>query len=204
MTTAMPTLETPRLRIRPLALDDLSTIYQILDVELAGSAVGAESLTSLAEREAWLRWTVLNYEQLGRLYQPPYGERAITVRATGQLIGAVGFVPSLGPWEQLPGLAAGAPAPHQRFSPAVGLYWALAPAFQQQGYATEAARALVDYAFGHLNLRRLIATTAHDNLASQGVMRRLGMRLERNPFPDPPWFQVVGVLDYDDYAPSRP
>jgi RimJ/RimL family protein N-acetyltransferase len=200
MTTAMPPLQTQRLIIRPFVMDDLAAIYRILDVELAGSPVGSESLPSMAEREAWLRWTVLNYAQLAHLYQPPYGERAIVLGSTGQVVGAIGFVQSLGPWEQLPGLARGEPQPHQRFTPAFGLYWALSPAAQGQGYATEAARAMVGYAFGTLYLGRVIATTDYDNLASQAVMRRLGMRLLSNPFPDPPWFQVVGVLDYDDYA----
>jgi hypothetical protein len=27
------------------------------------------------------------------------------------------------------------------------------------------------------------------------VMRKLGMRIERNPLPEPPWLQIVGVLD---------
>jgi hypothetical protein len=30
-------------------------------------------------------------------------------------------------------------------------------------------------------------------------MQRVGMRLERNPFPEPPWFQVVGVIDHPDH-----
>src|SRR4051812_1559936 len=42
--------------------------------------------------------------------------------------------------------------------------------------------------------RRIVAATEHDNLASIGVMRRLGMRIERNPDPEPHWFQTVGVL----------
>jgi RimJ/RimL family protein N-acetyltransferase len=54
---------------------------------------------------------------------------------------------------------------------------------------------LVAYAFGRLHLQRLIATTTFDNNASMGVMRRLGMRLERNPRSEPAWFQVMGVLD---------
>ncbi len=53
----------------------------------------------------------------------------------------------------------------------------------------------MNYAFDTLRVRRIVATTEHDNAGSQGVMRRLGMRLERNPFPEPPWLQVVGVLD---------
>jgi hypothetical protein len=31
-------------------------------------------------------------------------------------------------------------------------------------------------------------------------MRKLGMRLARNPWPQPFWFQVVGVLDHPDLA----
>jgi hypothetical protein len=27
------------------------------------------------------------------------------------------------------------------------------------------------------------------------VMRKVGMQIEKNPFPDPPWFQVVGFLE---------
>jgi RimJ/RimL family protein N-acetyltransferase len=55
---------------------------------------------------------------------------------------------------------------------------------------------MVEYAFQNLGLRRVIATTTYDNEASMGVMRKLGMRIERNPFPDPPWLQVVGMLEY--------
>lgn len=37
--------------------------------------------------------------------------------------------------------------------------------------------------------------TEYDNLASQAVMRKLGMRLERNPLLEPRWLQVVGILE---------
>jgi hypothetical protein len=33
------------------------------------------------------------------------------------------------------------------------------------------------------------------------VMRKLGMTLARNPFPDPPWLQVVGVLQNRSQEP---
>jgi len=45
-------------------------------------------------------------------------------------------------------------------------------------------------------VKRLIATTEYDNAASMGVMLKLGMRLEQNPFADPPWLQMVGILDH--------
>ena len=44
-------------------------------------------------------------------------------------------------------------------------------------------------------LSRIVATTENDNHASQRVMRRLGMTVERNPFPDPFYFETVGFLD---------
>ena len=69
------------------------------------------------------------------------------------------------------------------------------PAHQRQGYATEAAQAMCDYAFQELKLKRIIAITSYDNAASIGVMRKLGMRIGRNPFPDPPWLQVVGIRE---------
>ena len=49
--------------------------------------------------------------------------------------------------------------------------------------------------FETMNLGRIIATTEFENTASMAVMGKLGMRIERNPAPDPPWLQVVGVLE---------
>ena len=77
----------------------------------------------------------------------------------------------------------------------LGLFYAVSPAHQRQGYATEVAKALVDYAFQQLRLKRVVATTSYDNAASQDVMHKLGLSIERNPSPEPPWLQVVGVLE---------
>lgn len=188
----MPSLTTPRLIIRPFAMDDLQPVHQLLDVELADADFSSEKPAGVQERAHWLQWAVLNYEQLARLYQPPYGDRAIVLRATGQLIGACGFVPSFGPFGQL---RAFAPDRASLFTPEFGLFYAVSPSSQRQGYAAEAVRAMVDYAFQELHLQRLVATTTYDNAASIRVMQKLGMTIERNPLPDPPWFQVVGILD---------
>lgn len=59
--------------------------------------------------------------------------------------------------------------------------------------AVKAGPALVDYALGQLGLWRIVATTDHDNLASQQVMLKLGMAIHRNTAGEPPYFQVVGV-----------
>lgn len=190
MSLEMPILHTGRLIIRPFRLNDLGAVRQAMDgAEWGGSL-------SLPARRAWLEWTVRNYTALAELYQPPYGERAIVLKATQEVIGAVGLVPSLMPFGLLPYYRERInPAQAALSFPEVGLYWALAQEFRGQGYATEAAQALVDYGFGGLRLARMVATTEYTNLASQGVMQRLGMRLEQNPFPQPEYMQVVGILE---------
>ncbi|HEY8598083.1 MAG TPA: GNAT family N-acetyltransferase [Thermomicrobiales bacterium] len=190
----MPTLETARVIIRPFVGADLPDVHRLLDVDLAEADMGNEGAQSLDARRRWLDWTVLNYEQLAQLYQPPYGDRAIVSRESGALIGACGYSPCLGPYAQLPILRRDVADVTGLASTEFGLFWAVSPAQRRRGYATEAARALIDYAFDHLELGRIIATTTNDNTASIGVMKKLGMRVDRNPLPTPPWLQTVGVL----------
>jgi RimJ/RimL family protein N-acetyltransferase len=196
----VPILETERLIVRPFTLDDLDEVHQLLDVDLHDADFGSEGAVTRDERQQWLRWTVMSYEELAKLFQPPYGERAVVLKETGQVIGACGYVPCFAPFGQLvvfhSDAADDADSGAERlFTAEFGLFYAFSPAFQRQGYATEATRALIDFAFAQLNLRRIVATTMYDNAASMGVMRKLGMRIERNPFADPPWFQVVGILE---------
>jgi RimJ/RimL family protein N-acetyltransferase len=190
----MPDLITDRLVIRPFRMDDLDAAYQLLDIDLADAETGNSGPITRAERERRLTWASMNYGELAELYQPPYGDRAIESRETGELIGAAGFVPCLGPFGQLTSFASGGSEQSPFFSTEFGLYWAVAPAQQRKGYATEAGRALIDYAFSTLNLHRVVATTTYDNEPSIAVMRKLGMNIQRNPLSDPFWFQAVGVI----------
>ncbi len=147
----VPPLETERLLIRAFRLEDLDVIHHILDIELRTADFGSEQARTREERERWLQWTVLGYDELAKLYQPPYGDRAVVLKSTQQVIGACGFVPSLGPFGYLPSLrAASQDAFAHLYSPEFGLYYALSPAYQRQGYATEAAQALINYAFTRL------------------------------------------------------
>lgn len=191
----MPTLETERLVIRPFTLDDLDALYQILDVDLGDADLGTEGTMARDERRRWLEWSVLNYEQLAKMYQPPYGDRAVALRESGTLIGACGYVPCLAPFGQLPAFQAPGQEAVRLHTTEFGLYYALSPSYQRRGYASEAAGALVAYAFDVLRLKRIVAATTYDNEGSLGVMRRLGMRIKRNPFSEPPWLQAVGVLE---------
>lgn len=191
----LPILETVRLLIRPFERSDLEAIHRILDVELAEVEMGSEGAKSLEERRDWLQWTVLSYGQLARLYQPPYGDRAVVLKPSGELIGAAGLAPCLSPFGQLPYFKLRNGVGNRLQTAEVGLFYAISPAYQGQGYATEAARALIDWTFQELRLGRILATTTYDNQASIAVMRRLGMSIEWNPYPDPVWLQVVGISE---------
>ena len=98
----VPPLETQRLLIRPFTRKDLDAIHRILDIDLMTADFGTEGALTRQEREQWLRWTILSYEELAKLNQPPYGDRAVVLKHTQQLIGACGFVPSFAPFGQLP------------------------------------------------------------------------------------------------------
>jgi RimJ/RimL family protein N-acetyltransferase len=187
------TIETSRLIIRTFEPDDLPVIHRILD-QTFGDGSLVDDPAALEERRSWLQWSILNQEWFQKLHQPPYGERAITLKTSGQLIGAVGYVPCLNIFEQIPELRYTDTSSGYN-TPEFGLYWTIDPDHQRQGYATEAAQAMIDVAFKQLHLKRIIATTEYSNIASQGVMRKVGMKITRNPLPDPPWLQIVGVLE---------
>lgn len=68
------------------------------------------------------------------------------------------------------------------FQGAIEIGWRLARHAWGRGYATEAARASVDYAFDDLGLEELVSMTAVSNVRSQRVMERLGMT--RDPADD--------------------
>jgi RimJ/RimL family protein N-acetyltransferase len=190
----MPELETERLTIRPFVLVDLEAIHGVLS-EIQGASPD-QNAEELRRREQWLRWTVANYQELARLKQPPYGDRAIVLKRNGQIIGSVGLVPSMGPFGQLPGFPANQGSRH--YYPEVGLFWVVDRLHRRNGYATEAGQALVEFALDGLRLGRIVATTEHTNEASIGVMRKLGMRILRNPTRIPEWFQVVGVREREE------
>ena len=181
----MRTLETDRLIIRAFTLEDGDVYSRLLD-----AAFGPDSYGSPEAKHVIFEYQVAAAAGLALLHQPPYGDRAIVLRSSGEIVGSVGFAPCLMPFGQLPSFE-----PSTLFTSEVGLFWALFPEHWRKGYATEAAAAMVSYAFNQLRLRRIVATTENDNARSVGVMRRLGMRLERNPLPEPAWFQTVGILD---------
>jgi ribosomal-protein-alanine N-acetyltransferase len=109
---------------------------------------------SRAESDAMVTRIEENFTRRG------YSLWALEVRATGEFIGFTGLE---------------RPSFEAAFTPAVEVGWRLARPAWGHGYATEAARAAVAYAFTELHLAEVVSFTATTNLRSQAVMRRLGM-----------------------------
>jgi RimJ/RimL family protein N-acetyltransferase len=96
-----------------------------------------------------------------------WGWFALEERASGAFAGVAGLAP----------VRFEAP-----FTPAVEIGWRLARSAWGQGFATEAARASVMFAFDDLGLDEVVAIAAPANERSLAVMRRLGMT--RDPADD--------------------
>jgi RimJ/RimL family protein N-acetyltransferase len=177
----IPIFETERLVVRPFRLDDAGEVGFLFPEQVPDR-----------EKAEWLQWISQNHIMLERLGQAPYGDRAVCLKDGGELVGSVGVVPYVAEFERLPIFGGRRPS----FARAeVGLFWTIRPEHRNQGYATEAAAGLIGQLFERLHLKQVIAATGKDNLASQAVMRKLGMQVEIYPYEDPPpELPVVGVL----------
>jgi len=83
-------------------------------------------------------------------------------------------IPGVADFAGFVGLAV--PTFEAHFTPCVEVGWRLARPYWGRGYATEAAAAVLDYAFNTLDLKEVVSFTASQNLPSRAVMARLGMQ----------------------------
>lgn len=99
-----------------------------------------------------------------------WGFWAVERRQDGKFIGFVGL-------QHAP--------PELPFSPCVEIGWRLASLYWGRGYASEAANVALCVAFEELQLREVVSFTALQNIRSQRVMQRLGMREDPQAFEHP-------------------
>lgn len=149
-------LETQRLRLRPLTLNDLdalAALYRDPDVR----RFFPEGTLTRAQTSEELEWIIdVYYGQHG------YGLWATIYKETGAFIGRCGLIP----WKMEGQLQ-------------VEVAYLLDKAYWGQGLATEAALAIRDYGFERLGLSRLICMVYPQNLASVRIAQKMGMILER-------------------------
>ena len=110
---------------------------------------------------------------------------AVILRAKGRLIGSCGIRIGQGNGRK------------------ADLGYEIAPRYWGQGYATEAARAVVAFGFGDLRLHRIWASCLAENVASARVLEKLGMRreatLRENQWMKGRWWDtlVYGILEHE-------
>jgi ribosomal-protein-alanine N-acetyltransferase len=161
-------LETERLILRPQRLDDLPFFVELYgDAEVMRYIGGGEPLTEPAIREDIVR-NMRRFELDGR------GLLVVESRGDGTPLGEVDLLP----WDPdvwRPGIATEL---GDRAEIEIG--WTFLRRGWGNGYATEAARALRDFAFASFGLERLISLIHEENPASIRVAEKLGERYERD------------------------
>lgn len=149
-------LETDRLILRRLVLEDLDELYALYrDPEIR--RYFPDGTKTRDETQEELEWFMHGHPE-----HPELGLWATVHKETGKFIGRCGLLP----WEIDGRLE-------------TEIAYLLDKSFWHQGLATEAARGILKYAFEQLQVSRLICLMDPENIASQKVAARIGMTLER-------------------------
>lgn len=150
----METLETDRLRLRPFSLNDVDAYYAGIssDPDVMRYLPGGEPRSR--SDAAWVVGFFMRHAQLHG-----FGVWAVEEKGSGTFIGHAGL-------EHIPG------------AQEVELAYTLIKSYWGRGYATEAARASLNYGFEVLKLPEVYALAFPANEASQNVMRKIGLRYQ--------------------------
>lgn len=151
-------LRTQRLTLRPFVLTDLDAHSQLLtDPQvtqyLPRGPFPANEVREISSRI--LHHFIDHWEQHG------FGVWAVVHAESGALIGQCGLN-------------------HLKEAPEIEVLYLLGRAFWGVGLATEAAQAAVDYGFDVLRLHRIVGLTMPENVASQRVLEKIGLRYEKD------------------------
>lgn len=176
MTSIGPTLETPRLILRPPTQADAEGLAAMAREEETMRYLGG----TMSSQVAWRKLATVagSWSLLG------YGMFSVIEKDTGQWMGRIG------PW--VPGGEGGG-------WPGLEVGWGLIADAQGKGYAAEGAAASIDYAFDVLGWEDVIHCIHKDNAPSIRLAERLGSTLQRENVPLPPPMDVL----VDIYGQSR-
>jgi ribosomal-protein-alanine N-acetyltransferase len=153
--------ETKRLKIRQLTQRDAGFAYQLMNDPAWLQNIGDRGVRSIADAGSYIESKMIQmYEALG------FGMYLVEIKATSAPIGFCGLV-------KREALAA----------PDIG--FALMPQFRGNGYAHEAARAVMRHSEEQLGLARLFAIVAPGNQRSSTLLQRLGFVHEGGFRADP-------------------
>lgn len=150
----MRILETERLLMRHLEQTDAAFILELLNEPSFIRFIADRGVRTLADAERYLlQGPIASYTKHG------FGLFAVVLKETGVPIGMCGLIKR----DELPD---------------VDLGYALLERYWKQGYAQEAAAAVLAYGKS-IGLQRIVAITAPDNDASARVLEKIGLQFER-------------------------
>ncbi len=147
----MAEMQTPRLLFRRFTADDLQDLWTIRSEPEVMRYIGSGRPESLEETRAILNKVLAHWKQHA------FGPWALMDKENGSLIGWCGLL-------------------YLDDSRDVEIAYGLAKAYWGKGLASEAAAATIKYGFEQLLLARIVAVAWPDNIASQRVMEKLGMK----------------------------
>jgi RimJ/RimL family protein N-acetyltransferase len=150
--SAGPTLGTERLILRPWRPEDLEPFAALNADPRVAAPLGGPADRAFSDALA-ARFS-------NSFAEHGFGYWAVELPGVAPFIGALGL--------SVPGFDA-------PFMPAVEIGWRLAFEHWGKGYATEGARAALDFGFNEANLAEIVSFTAKINTRSRAVMERLGM-----------------------------
>ena len=155
----MPVLTTARLRLRPRTLDDLPFLVELNADPRVMRYIGDGSTLDAASVEARFRANLRDREI--NLVREPWDDFLLIERKSdGAKLGMAGIVRC-----EIDGARD------------VEIGWWLTPSAWGSGYATEAALAVRDYAFGEVGLSSLSVVLQPENVKSAAVAQRIGGEL---------------------------
>lgn len=149
----MTVLETERLRVRQWEPDDIALLRPIVTDPRVLRFIGNAEPWSDERIRGFIDGGIEASRTRGWLLWP------VELKETGAFIGFAGF--------------------NGAFAPDVEIGWWLAPDHWGRGLATEVGCALLDYGFRTFNFPRVISVAQPTNIASIAVMKKLGMRFDR-------------------------
>ena len=153
----MTIVETDRLDVRQFRLSDAEAMNRVFgDPEVMRFGDGVQTRQWVQD---WINHRLESYAQKSGI-----GPWAVTEKSKDEAIGYCGLF-------YFPDVCG---------KPEIEIGYRLARAYWGQGYATEAAQAVCDYAFYSLGLSRLVAMVDPQNLASVRVAEKLGLRYEKD------------------------
>jgi RimJ/RimL family protein N-acetyltransferase len=151
----MKVLETERLTLRHLTTDDAAFILELVNEPSFIRYIGDKQVRTLDDARAYvLNGPVKSYETYG------FGLNLVELKSDSTPIGMCGLLQR----DTLP-------------DPDIG--FAFLPAYWKQGYAFEAAVAVMKHARGTLGIDQVLAITSPDNEASAKLLSKIGLRFDR-------------------------